>query len=367
MADLRASVMDALKTVNDPEIHRDLVSLNMVKGVSVSRGAVTVDVELTTPACPLKEQIQGDVTAAVKKIPGVTGVTVNFTATVRAAPRPTTALRGVKHVIAVGSGKGGVGKSTVAANLALALASCGAKVGVLDLDVYGPSIPLIMGVAGARPGISASGRATPVPRLGVSVLSFGFFTQPHEATIVRAPILHGIVRQFLNDIEWGELDYLVVDLPPGTGDIPLSLAQAIPLTGAVVVTTPQDVALAVAVKAISMFRQLHVPILGLIENMSRFVCPHCQHPTDIFGHGGAKEAASKMNIHFLGEIPLDADIRAAENEGTPIVRAKPAGAQANAFMEAARATAGRVTVQAITDENMDRIMAKAATLFRLPA
>ncbi|MBI2923611.1 MAG: Mrp/NBP35 family ATP-binding protein [Planctomycetes bacterium] len=367
MADLKSQVMDLLRTINDPEIAKDLVSLNMIKNVAVAGGVVTIDIDLTTPACPLKEQISREVTARVRAIPGVTDVKINFGAQVRAEARQGGGLPNVKHIIAVGSGKGGVGKSTVAANMALALAGDGARVGLMDLDVYGPSIPLIMGVQGMRPEVSEkANRIIPVERLGVRIISFGFFVPAQEATIVRGPILAGIVRQFLNDVEWGDLDYIVVDLPPGTGDIQLSLCQMIPLTGAVVVTTPQDVALLVATKAITMFNKLQVPMLGMIENMSSFLCPHCHKSTDIFGHGGARAAAHKMNIPFLGEIPLDPAIRFAENDGVPIVRAQPDTAQAKAFVEAARNTAARISMKVLGagSDDLDRVMAKAATLFR---
>ncbi|NUN50370.1 MAG: Mrp/NBP35 family ATP-binding protein [Candidatus Brocadiae bacterium] len=364
MPDLKSLVMDALKTVNDPELDRDLVSLNMIKGVDTAGGAVTVHVELTTPACPLKDRIRGDVAAKVGAIPGVTGVTVEFTAQVRAVPRSTGALSGVKHVVAVASGKGGVGKSTVAANLALALALDGAKVGLMDLDVMGPSIPLIVGVQGMFPEAGPDGRAIPIQRLGLSVMSWGFFLPAQEAMVVRGPILAGVVGRFLNDVSWGELDYMIIDLPPGTGDIQLTLCQQMPLSGAVVVTTPQDVALLVATKAISMFAKLNTPVLGVIENMSRFICPHCSGATDIFGHGGAKDAAVRMNLPFLGEIPLDAAIRFAENDGVPIVKAQPDSLQAKAFRDAARAIAARISIRAMGGDTMDRVLAKSRTLFR---
>jgi ATP-binding protein involved in chromosome partitioning len=364
MADLRTQVMDALRTVMDPELNRDLVSLDMVRNVAVDGGAVAVDIDLTTPACPLKERIGRDVEAKLRAIPGVASVRIQWGAQVRAAERAGNLLPGVKHVVAVGSGKGGVGKSTVAANLALALAADGAKVGLMDLDIYGPSIPLIFGIQGQGPSQARDGRIAPVERLGIGIISWGFFHPAQEAMVVRAPILGGIVRQFLTDVAWGDLDYMIVDLPPGTGDIPLSLAQGIPLTGAVVVTTPQDVALLVATKAISMFNRLRVPILGLIENMSSFVCPHCGQGTDIFGHGGARAAAERMRIPFLGEIPLDAAIRFAENDGVPVVRARPDGAQARAFREAARACAGRISMLVLGGDELDRVLAKAKTLLR---
>lgn len=364
MPDLRAAIMAALQTVNDPELNRDLVSLNMVKGVAADGGAVTVDIELTTPACPLKAQIEKDVAGAVSKVAGVASVKVNFTAQVRTVGTAQGGIPGIKHIIAVGSGKGGVGKSTVSANLAVALAMEGAKVGLLDLDLMGPSIPLIMGLQGQWPEADETGRAKPIERLGVGVVSFGFFQPAQDAFVVRGPILAGYVKKFLNDVAWGERDYLIVDLPPGTGDIQLTLCQTIPMSGAVVVTTPQDVALLVATKAISMFNQMKVAILGMVENMSSFECPHCHKTTDIFGHGGARDAASRMKIPFLGEIPLDAAIRHAENDGIPVVRAIPDGAQARAFREAARNLAGRVSMRALGGDDLERVMNKARTLFR---
>ncbi|MCE9584259.1 MAG: Mrp/NBP35 family ATP-binding protein [Planctomycetes bacterium] len=367
MADLKAEVMSALATVNDPELHRDLVSLNMVKGVAIAGGAVTIDIELTTPACPLKAQIEKDVATKVATIAGVSSVKVVFGAQVRALSAVQGGIPGIKHIIAVASGKGGVGKSTVAANLAVALAMEGAKVGLLDLDLMGPSIPLIMGLKNQWPESDAQGRAIPIERLGVGVISFGFFQPAQDALVVRGPILAGYVKKFLQDVAWGERDYLVVDLPPGTGDIQLTLCQTIPMSGAVVVTTPQDVALLVATKAISMFNQLKVSILGMVENMSQFACPHCGKTTDIFGHGGARDAAARMKIPFLGEIPLDPAIRHAENDGVPVVRALPDGAQARAFREAARNLAGRISMRVLGGDDLDRVMAKAKGLFRAPA
>ena len=367
MSDLRGAVMAALQTVNDPELNRDLVSLNMVKGVTVNDGVVAIDIELTTPACPLKAQIEKDVTTAVGALAGVSSVKVKFGAQVRVSPTAQGGIPGVKHIIAVASGKGGVGKSTVAANVAIALAMEGAKVGLLDLDLMGPSIPLIMGLHGQWPEADPQGRAIPIERLGVGVISFGFFQPAQDALVVRGPILSGYVKKFLQDVVWGERDYLIVDLPPGTGDIQLSLCQSIPMSGAVVVTTPQDVALLVATKAISMFNQLKVSILGMVENMSSFECPHCHKTTDIFGHGGAREAATRMKIPFLGEIPLDAAIRHAENDGVPVVKAIPDGVQAKAFRETARNLAGRVSMRVLGGDDLDRVMTKARTLFRAPA
>ncbi len=312
----RDQVIDSLRTVNDPELHQDLVSLEMVKDVVVADGKVHVHVELTTPACPLKAQIEQDVRAAVEQVDGVTEANVEFSAKVRGMPKPLEAMPGVKNVLAVGAGKGGVGKSTAAVLLAVGLARSGASVGLLDADVYGPSIPTLMGVADRRPEVRDE-RFLPIEADGVKVMSVGFLVPPEQAVIWRGPMVHSLVGQFLNQVEWGELDYLVIDLPPGTGDAPLSLAQAIPMTGAVIVCTPQDLALADAHRAVKMYAQLKVDCLGIIENMSYYLCPKCGHRDEVFDHGGAQKAAGELGVPFLGAIPLNSAIRRVGDEGRP--------------------------------------------------
>ena len=309
-------ILDQLRTVNDPELHRDLVSLKMIKEVTIDGGRVGVHVELTTPACPLKDQITRDVEAAVTAIEGVHSVTVEFSARVRGNSAIESKLPGVKNVIAVGAGKGGVGKSTATVLLAVGLQRAGAKVGVLDADIYGPSIPTMMGLAGCKPSIRDD-KIVPLEAFGVKVMSIGFMLNPEQAVVWRGPMVHGAIKQFIDQVQWGELDYLIVDLPPGTGDVPLTLAQSIPMTGAVIVCTPQDVALIDARRAIKMYQQLNVNCLGIIENMSYYICPHCGERDEIFDHGGAAAAAREMEVPFLGEIPLNSQLRAYGDAGTP--------------------------------------------------
>jgi len=339
------AVMARLKTVNDPELHRDIVTLGMVKEVRIDGGRVHVHVELTTPACPLKEQITHDVTAAVKALPGVSNVEVEFSGQVRRHGPAGDVLGGVKNVFAIGAGKGGVGKSTVAALMALSLDRSGAKVGLLDADVYGPSIPTIMGVEGAKPAVEGE-QIVPIEAGNIKVMSIGFMVERDKPLIWRGPMVHGVVKQFLEQVAWGELDYLVVDLPPGTGDVPLTLAQTIPMTGAVVVCTPQDLALIDARRAVMMYQQLNVPCLGIVENMSYYLCPACGHRDEIFDHGGAERAAGELGVPFLGAIPLNAKIRMFTGAGTPEKTFTSAGeAILDAVESVANAAAGQISVR----------------------
>ncbi|MBU6428091.1 MAG: P-loop NTPase [Cyanobacteria bacterium REEB65] len=338
-------IFTALSTVNDPEIHKDLVTLKMVKDVRVDGPNVFVTVELTTPACPLKHQIREEATAAIRALGGIEDVAIEFTAQVRTIQAPT-ALPGIAHVIAVGSGKGGVGKSTVAANLSLALAQTGARVGLLDADIYGPSIPLMLGVQGAKP--SGEGQTIfPIAAHGLKVMSIGFLLPSAEDPVIwRGPMLAGVLNQFLRQVQWGDLDYLLVDLPPGTGDIPLSLVQSIPLSGAVIVITPQQVASAIGVKTLRMFQgeRTRVPILGIIENMSAFECPHCHERTEIFDEGGGAFLAEREGVPFLGSLPLDPAIRSGGDRGLPVVLEATGSPAAAKFREIAGALAGRISV-----------------------
>ncbi|GAC1363949.1 MAG: iron-sulfur cluster carrier protein ApbC [Herpetosiphon sp.] len=342
-----AEVMAALGTVQEPELGGDLVSRKMIKNLQIDGGHVKVTVDLTTPACPLKDQIEQEVAAAVRKVKHVTQVMVEFTATVRAKAGvfDKAGIPGVANVIAVASGKGGVGKSTVAVNMALALAQDGARVGLLDADVYGPSVPIMTGITGQP--VPVDGKLTPLEAFGIKVISVGFLVAPDQAIIWRGPMVSSLLRQFLYDILWGELDYLVIDLPPGTGDIQLTLAQAIPLTGGVIVTTPQDVALADVVRGIEMFRKLSVPILGVIENMSFFKCPHCGERSEIFSHGGGATISKRMNVPFLGEIPLSLAIREGGDTAAPAVLSADPAAHAEMFRKVARALAGRISVETL--------------------
>lgn len=330
MAELtKERIIDALRQVNDPELHQDLVSLNMVKNVAVCEGVVRVNVELTTPACPLKGTIRRDVEQAIEQVEGVRQVEVELSARVRGQQKAGVELPGVKNVIAVGAGKGGVGKSTIAVIAAYGLARAGAKVGLLDADVYGPSLVKMCGTEGMHPYAvpDPHGRKDPqgepllliepLVRDEVKVISLGNLVDPTEAMVVRGPIVHGTVKQLLSQTNWGELDYLIVDLPPGTGDVPLTLAQSIPLTGGVIVCTPQEVAIADALRAMRMYEKLNIPTLGMVENMSYFIAPDTQAEYDIFGRGGVKLTAKRLNVPFLGEIPINIQIRRIGDGGRP--------------------------------------------------
>jgi ATP-binding protein involved in chromosome partitioning len=343
-------VLKALKTVVDPDLHRDIVSLGFIKDVRICDSAVSFTIELTTPACPVKDHLKKQAEEAVRAIDGVEIVNVKMDANVRSnvAVPGKALIPDVRNIVPVGSGKGGVGKSTVSANLAVALAQTGARVGLVDADVYGPSIPTIMGIS-ATPKQGERG-ILPVDAHGVKVISMGFFLRSDQAVMWRGPMLSKMLDQFLGGVEWGALDYLIVDLPPGTGDIQLSLCQTIPLTGAVVVSTPQDVALKVAEKAIIMFRQLKSPILGLIENMSYFVCPHCGEREEIFGSGGAERASKVLDMPFLGGIPLDTKVRQTSDSGQPIVAQDPDAPAAQAFTEIARNLAAQISIRQLQGE-----------------
>jgi ATP-binding protein involved in chromosome partitioning len=344
----REDVLKALSEVRDPELGRDLVSLHMVEGVTVEGDRVTFTLNLTTPACPLRTRLEDSAKAAVARIVGVKHVEMKTGSNVYATRDYADAevLRGVKNIIAVASGKGGVGKSTVAVNLAVALATSGAKVGILDADVYGPNIPLMMGV-NSSPEVRDE-KVVPPVAYGVKVASLGFFYSEETPVIWRGPLVAGAVRQLLTQVDWGELDYLVADLPPGTGDASLTLAQTVPLGGILIVTTPQEAALNIAAKALAMFKRLNVPILGVVENMSYFVCPHCGEKTEIFSGGGGKKIAAERGVDFLGEIPLGLAIREQTDKGEPIVAAFPDSKEALAYRELAFKVAGMVSIVAFS-------------------
>ncbi len=354
------TVLEALKKVEDPELHRDVVSLNMIKDLKVSGDTVSMTLVLTTPACPLREKFSSDVRAAVAAVPGVARVELSTTAQVMPVrPFDPQGLAGVRNVIAVASGKGGVGKTTVSVNIAVALAKEGAKVGLMDADIYGPNVPLMMGLSGLPP--MKGDRIVPAESFGVKVMSMGFLIKPNEAVIWRGPMLHGAVNKFLKEVLWGDLDYLLADLPPGTGDIQLSLSQSLPLAGALIVTTPQEVALQDVRRAISMFEKVKVPILGVVENMSGFSCPHCGKATAIFNQGGGARAAQQMNVPFLGEIPLVPEVGAASDSGRPIVLGQPDSPAAQAFLQAAQRLAARVSILAV--EESQRLVKRGQALF----
>jgi ATP-binding protein involved in chromosome partitioning len=315
------AVLQALGSVQDANLSKDIVTLGLIKNVTISGGSVAFDLDLTTPAWPGKETIKEAATAAVKAIDGVESVQVNLITEVRKAFSKVVegGMKDVKNAVAIASGKGGVGKSTVATNLAIALARSGAKVGLMDADVYGPSVPMMFG-KGERPEPSEKpGWFKPAERHGVKFVSMGLFTGHDTPVIWRGPMATKLIQQFLGQVEWGELDYLLIDLPPGTGDVQLTLTQSAPLVGAVVVTTPQDVAVGITMRGLRMFEQVHVPILGIVENMSGFACSHCNEMTNIFQKGGGKRAANEIGVPFLGEIPLDAAIASAGDAGCPIV------------------------------------------------
>ncbi|MDQ3871224.1 MAG: Mrp/NBP35 family ATP-binding protein [Chloroflexota bacterium] len=341
------SVFEALRSVEEPELRRDIVSLNMVKEVVVSDdNDVSLKIDLTTPACPLKDEIEHNVSAALQAL-GARTVQVNWGATVRrAAPaQPEQLVPGVKNVIAVASGKGGVGKTTVSVNLAVALAMEGASVGLLDADITGPNIPLMLGVEG-QPKASPDNKITPLERYGVKVISIQFFVPEGQPVVWRGPLVGGAIQQFLRDVDWGELDYLVIDLPPGTSDAQLTLAQAVPISGTLLVTTPQDVALLDVQKAMAMFRRMSVPIMGVVENMSAFVCAHCGEATEIFGRGGGEKFARQHGIEYFGGIPLDIKVRQGSDVGVPAVAQREPGTAAEVMRALARTVAARMSVRA---------------------
>src|SRR4051812_8381756 len=340
-------LIELIRPVNDPEIGRSLVELNMIPDIVIDGRDVTVYVELTTPACPLRGKIEEDLRLALATLPDLGHVSFKWSSRVRASSggrSDAQPIPGVKNTIAVASGKGGVGKSTVAVNVAVALAKAGAAVGLLDTDVYGPSIPLMMGVHD-KP-MMRNNKIVPLEAYGVKLMSIGFILDPDKALIWRGPLVAQLINQFLNDVEWGELDYLVMDLPPGTGDVQLTLVQKIPISGAVIVTTPQDVALADAKKGLKMFQEVKTPILGIVENMSSFVCPNCKEVHDIFGSGGGKRIAEENGIDLLGQIPIEAIVREGGDIGAPAVAAHPESATALAFEHAAQRVAGRLSVEA---------------------
>ena len=342
-------VMGALRLVKDPELGKDLVTLNMVKRVEVSGDRVKLGVELTTPACPLKDQIKADVEREVKKL-GAKTVDIEFSAQVRGTPKLAGQLPGVKNIIAVGAGKGGVGKSTIAVLAAVGLSREGARVGLMDADVYGPSIPKMVGIESEKPRVRGE-KIVPLEAAGLKVMSMGFMVEPDRAVIWRGPMVHGVIKQFLEQVDWGELDYLIIDLPPGTGDVPLTLSQSIPMTGAVVVCTPQEVALLDAIKALRMYQQLNVPILGIVENMSYFIAPDTKKEYDLFGRGGARKAAERVGVPFLGEIPININIRVSGDEGNPASNfEKPECAEP--IMQFVRTLAGRISVQNLSQAPM---------------
>ncbi|WP_337885642.1 Mrp/NBP35 family ATP-binding protein [Fischerella thermalis] len=348
------SVLEVLRPVQDPELRKSLVEMNMIRNVKIDAGKVSFTLVLTTPACPLREFIVEDCQKAVKKLPGVTDVFVEVTAeTPQQKSLPDrTGVNGVKNIIAISSGKGGVGKSTVAVNVAVALAQAGAKVGLLDADIYGPNDPTMLGLADAQIVVRTSDKGEilePAFNHGVKLVSMGFLIDRDQPVIWRGPMLNGVIRQFLYQVQWGELDYLLVDMPPGTGDAQLTLTQAVPMAGAVIVTTPQTVALLDSRKGLRMFQQMNVPVLGIVENMSYFIPPDMpEKQYDIFGSGGGSKTAAELGVPLLGCIPLEISTRIGGDSGVPIVVADPDSASAKAFKAIAQTIAAKVSIAALT-------------------
>ncbi len=335
-------VLGALRNVREPELHKDLVTLNMIRDIKINNKDVAFTIVLTTPACPLTAQMELNSRDVLKQI-GVEKVQVNWISEVPSDRRISDRLAVSFHnTIAISSGKGGVGKSTVAANLAVALAKMGAGVGLLDADIYGPNIPLMMGVD--KLPRAGGDKILPALAYGVRVMSMAFLMQPDQPVIWRGPMIHSAIRQFLTDVDWGQLDYLVIDLPPGTGDAQLTLAQSVPLTGAVVVTTPQEVALADALKGLKMFEKLEVDILGIVENMGPYTDPQTGQKIAFFGEGGGQRMADRLQVPFLGSVPLDPHVREGGDAGKPIVISQPDSIAAQALNQIAQKVAAGISV-----------------------
>jgi ATP-binding protein involved in chromosome partitioning len=346
----RDAVLDALSQVNDPDLKKDLVTLKMIRDLNIEAGKVSFTIMLTTPACPMKDQMKSEAIAAVEAIPGVEAVEVTMDADVPADGRSRGLLNvPVKNAVAIASGKGGVGKSTVAVNVAVALAQSGAKVGLLDADIYGPNIPTMMGVDRLPP--PQDEKLVPAEAHSVQLMSIGFLVKPGQPLIWRGPMLHSALRQFLTDVLWRELDYLIIDLPPGTGDAQLSLSQSLPLSGGVIVTLPQQVSLDDARRGLEMFRQLEVPVLGIVENMSFLELPDGV-TMDVFGSGGGERLAKQAGVPFIGAIPMDPAVREGGDDGVPVVISQPDSPVAQALRAVAEDLAAKVSVAAIRDENL---------------
>jgi len=342
------AVLEALRSVEDPHIGKDIVTLGFVKEVEAAGEAVRATVEFATPRFPSRDKVREECEAKLRAA-GARETTLDFRVAVRGhrPPDREDLLKDVRNVVAVASGKGGVGKSTVAANLALSLVRTGASVGLLDADVYGPSMSIMLGIEG-RPEVTSANTMRPLDAHGLRVMSISFLTTKDTPVIWRGPMVHGLIYQFLTQVEWGSLDYLVIDLPPGTGDAQLTLTQTAPLAGAVIVTTPQDVSLIDARRGLKMFEQVNVPVLGIVENMSSFVCPHCGGRTDIFRHGGGKRTSRELEVPFLGEVPIDPEVVVSGDSGVPIVAGHPDSPAAVAYAEIAErvaASLGRLAIE----------------------
>ena len=346
-------VLESLKQIIDPDLRKDIVTLGFIKDLVVDGGNVSFRIVLTTPACPVKEQMEAQANEIVRSLDGVANVKVTMDAEVPQGRgiANNIAIPGVKNIIAVSSGKGGVGKSTVAVNLAVSLAKDGAKVGIMDADVYGPNVPMMLGIGYDQPEIE-DGKLIPIEAHGVRMISMAVLVPPDKPMILRGPMLHGVVRQFLTDVNWGELDYLIVDMPPGTGDVQLSLAQLVPVQGAVLVTTPQEVSLADVRRAVAMFEQVKIPVLGVIENMSYFIAPDTGNKYEIFGRGGGQKLCDEYGLNFLGEVPLGMEVREGGDTGIPVVVSFPDSPQSLAFDKVAEEVARQISIEAMKPELM---------------
>ncbi|MHC5067176.1 MAG: Mrp/NBP35 family ATP-binding protein [Planctomycetota bacterium] len=347
MSDHIDLVRAALGTVIDPDLHKDLVTLNMIRDLSVDGGCASFRLVLTTAACPMKQQLEDQCRAAALSVDGIDEVAITMDAEVPQAAKRSETLPGVKHVIAIASGKGGVGKSTVTANLACALALTGAKVGLMDADIYGPSMPLMMGIR--KEPFVQNKKILPVENHGVRMISMGFLVDESAAMVWRGPMLMGAIKQFISDVAWGELDYLLIDMPPGTGDVQMTLAQNAPIAGAVVVTTPQNIAVLDARRGVTMFNKLNIPVFGVVENMSQFICPECGHEEAIFSVDGGREFAKEVGVPFLGAIPLEPAVRSAGDGGSPVVLSAPESRSAVAFTALAAQLAAQISTVALRD------------------
>jgi ATP-binding protein involved in chromosome partitioning len=346
-------VLDALRSVNDPDLHKDIVTLEFVKNLRIQGGAVKFDVQLTTPACPVKDDLKAQAIQAVNAIPGVTSVDVQMTAQVTrtSTAKKTELLKDVRHVIAVASGKGGVGKSTATANLAVALAQTGAQVGVLDADIYGPSMSMMFQVREA-PVLDDRQKLHPVVVNGIKIVSMAMFADDEKPVIWRGPMVSQMIQNFVHNVVWGALDYLLIDMPPGTGDVQLTLTQSAPLSGGVIVTTPQDVSVLDAKKGLKMFQKVSVPVLGIIENMSYFICDNCEKKHYIFRQGGGKRIAQSLGLPFLGEIPLEPEVAVGGDAGLPIVEKNPASESAAAYRRIAGLLASELSVLSVAQSGV---------------
>ncbi|MEO7658014.1 MAG: Mrp/NBP35 family ATP-binding protein [Pyrinomonadaceae bacterium] len=351
-------VLNSLRQIIDPDLRKDIVTLGFIRDLVISGGDVAFTIMLTTPACPVKEQMESDAIAIVGKLEGVKNVSVKMDAEVPQGRgiANNIAIPGVKNIIAVSSGKGGVGKSTVAVNLAVSLAKDGAKVGIMDADVYGPNVPMMLGTGYDQPEVE-NGKLVPIQAHGVKMISMAVLVPPDKPMILRGPMLHGVVRQFLSDVDWGELDYLIVDMPPGTGDVQLSLAQLVPVQGAVLVTTPQEVSLADVRRAVAMFEQVKIPVLGVIENMSYFIAPDTGNKYEIFGSGGGQKLCDEYGLNFLGQIPMGMEVREGGDSGIPVVVSFPDSPQSQAIDKVAEEVARHISIEAMKPELV--IMSKA--------